>query len=517
MESRTFSPLFSLNFLDLSINKVEEVFGCLSKIFKPLYFIHNDLTCLNKKNWYYSFVHLSFLIHTFNFKNLIPLSKNSFNQFRFKLIYIALFTPFQSGFSMYSHKRVGNYQSTRLRATFPRQDNSGMGRGVPFQSQCNSVQSNEGLYKLVEESRFSKRHRVLAREKTRPPIEMIETPPRSILPLVLLLLLTVAQCQEQSLQCKQITGYKVCERKGTLVDVTQQEFEERLDIHDMNLLSIREGAFKNLSTTKLSLGLGNKISVVGRESFKGLDKLVRLDLDSNLVQLSPNLFSELKQLNSLSLIFNKINDIPKDTFAGLSNLMWLYLGHNDIRSISKNSFTGLSSSLLFLWLNDNKISSVESGTFGQMPELTRLHLENNKLTSIQQGVLKGLHKLDGLFLEYNQLGRVSKTDFKGLIGLRILNLHHNQIDNIEEGAFSDLKQLEQLDLRKNRLSTIEARVFNGLTSLKKLDLSDNRIGVVQLAAFQDLPALKTLNLANNNLTSVDRKEFGLTSLTILYT
>lgn len=78
----------------------------------------------------------------FNFKNLIPLSKNSFNQFRFKLIYIALFTPFQSGFSAYSHKRIGNYQSTRLRATFPRQDNSGMGRGVPFPTNLNATLCN---------------------------------------------------------------------------------------------------------------------------------------------------------------------------------------------------------------------------------------------------------------------------------------------------------------------------------------------------------------------------------------
>lgn len=444
------------------------------------------------------------------------------NQFRFKLIYIVLFTPsFQSGSYQFEESILCIFAQTcwkllidEVESHISSRDNSGMGRGAPLSPNLDATLCSPTKDYINSSKRgVQQETAVLAREKTRP-IEMIETP--SILPFVLLLLLTVVQCQEQS-QCKQITGYKVCERKGTLVDVTQQEFEERLEIHDMNLLSIREGAFKNLSTTKLSLGLGNKISVVRRESFKGLDKLVRLDLDSNVVQLSPNLFSELKQLNSLSLIFNKINDIPKDTFADLSNLMWLYLGHNDIRSINKNSFSGLSSSLLFLWLNDNKISSVESGTFGQMPELTRLHLENNKLTSIQQGVLKGLHKLDGLFLEYNQLGGVSKTDFKGLIGLRILNLHHNQIDGIEEGAFSDLKQLEQLDLRKNRLSTIEARVFNGLTSLKKLDLSDNKIGVVQSNAFQGLPALKTLNLANNNLTGVDRKDFGLTSLTILYT
>lgn len=198
------------------------------------------------------------------------------------------------------------------------------------------------------------------RVKTRPIETMEKTPPLfSTLPLVLLLLLTIVRSQELAPQCKRITGYEVCERKGTLVDVTQQEFEDRLDIHDMNLLSIRENAFKNLSTTKLSLGLGNKISVVRRESFKGLDKLARLDLDSNAIQLSPNLFSELKQLNSLSLIFNRIDDIPRDTFADLSNLMWLYLGHNDVRSIDKNSFSGLSSSLLFLWLNDNKISSIE--------------------------------------------------------------------------------------------------------------------------------------------------------------
>lgn len=37
IESRTFNPLFSLHFLDLSINKIKKsgVFGCLLEIFKP--------------------------------------------------------------------------------------------------------------------------------------------------------------------------------------------------------------------------------------------------------------------------------------------------------------------------------------------------------------------------------------------------------------------------------------------------------------------------------------------------
>lgn len=83
----------------------------------------------------------------------------------------------------------------------------------------------------------------------------------------------------------------------------------------MELTAIEENAFQHLVMTKLSFDVGNNISVV-RESFKGLKELRNLDPNNNMILLSSNLFSELKQLHSLFLKFNKIKEIFKDSFAG---------------------------------------------------------------------------------------------------------------------------------------------------------------------------------------------------------
>lgn len=92
----------------------------------------------------------------------------------------------------------------------------------------------------------------------------------------------------------------------------------KIQIHDkyhLELTAIEENAFQHLVMTKLSFDVGNNISVV-RESFKGLKELRNLDPNNNMIPLSSNLFSELKQLRSLFLKFNKIKEIFKDSFVG---------------------------------------------------------------------------------------------------------------------------------------------------------------------------------------------------------
>lgn len=63
---------------------------------------------------------------------------------------------------------------------------------------------------------------------------------------------------------------------------------------------IEENAFQHLVVTKLNFDVGNNISVV-RESFKGLKDLRNLDPNNNMIPLSSNLFSELKQLRSVTV------------------------------------------------------------------------------------------------------------------------------------------------------------------------------------------------------------------------
>ncbi|CAL7952260.1 unnamed protein product [Xylocopa violacea] len=333
--------------------------------------------------------------------------------------------------------------------------------------------------------------------------------PLSIFSIVLLCL-AIAGAEEQP-SCQLLEGYRVCHKRGTLTEVVDEESSDHyLYIHYFNLTAIGENAFKNLSkTTTLSLGEGNKISAVTRDSFKGLEQLEELHLDNNTIPLSANLFAELKQLASLTLTFNKINKIPKDAFSGFTMLISLHLDYNDLESIDKDAFSTLPTfATRLISLSNNKISNIETGALSHLHQLRWLYLDNNKLTAIGS-LTQGLQNLVELSLKNNQLTGISKNDLKGLNELMGLYLEQNQIANIEEGAFADLVQMVHLDLKKNHLTQINGNLFRGMSKLQKLDLSENQITVLKPDAFAGLPALKTLSLAGNKLTSVNRAELGL--------
>lgn len=334
---------------------------------------------------------------------------------------------------------------------------------------------------------------------------------------VVLFLSAKASSEVKEPTCQDNDGYNVCHYKGVLVEVTQHRFENRLYISDLDLLAIREDAFKNVTATNLYLNQGNRISVVKRGSFRGLPNLERLHLDSNVVPLSEHLFAELGYLQSLSLVFNKIDSIPKNSFAGLSSLMWLYLGHNDIPAIEAESFSNLNPELLYLWLNNNKISRIAPGAFAGLIDLSRLHLDYNRLEDLPSGAFRELNKLEDLYLNDNQITSVSRTLLRDLVSLKRLYLQENEISILEPGAFQELSQLELLRLDGNKLSHIVVGTFAGLFNLEDIKLSDNNIQMMDNGAFADLVKLRYLYFGGNNFTEIDKEVNDLPHVTVITT
>ncbi|XP_071576144.1 uncharacterized protein [Temnothorax nylanderi] len=312
-------------------------------------------------------------------------------------------------------------------------------------------------------------------------------------------------------------GYNVCHYKGVLVEVTQSRFEDQLsllDLCDLDLLEIRENAFKNVSTDTLHLDLGNRISVLKRESFRGLPNLKVLYLDSNVVPLSGHLFADLRHLQLLSLMFNKIDSIPKDSFAGLSSLIWLYLGYNDIEAIEAESFSNLNPGVESLYLDKNKISRVAPDSFAGLTELNYLYLDYNQLEDLPSGAFRGLNKLKKLYLNDNRITSVSRSLLRDLVGLERLYLQQNEISALEPDTFRDLSQLKHLNLSGNKLSHIVVGTFAGLSNLEDITLSDNGIHTVDNGTFADLVKLRYLYFGGNNF-EIDKEVSGLPHVTVI--
>ncbi|XP_076643441.1 uncharacterized protein LOC143353764 [Halictus rubicundus] len=118
--------------------------------------------------------------------------------------------------------------------------------------------------------------------------------------LIILLIASVSWSKEKNDACVSSNSHRICHSEGVLVEVTEQSSDDMLLIVDKDLLEIKEGAFKNLSIAALFIAKTN-ISVLTRGSFEGLENLKRLYLSETAVRLSPNLFSELKQLELLWL------------------------------------------------------------------------------------------------------------------------------------------------------------------------------------------------------------------------
>ncbi|XP_065927549.1 leucine-rich repeat-containing protein 3-like [Magallana gigas] len=69
--------------------------------------------------------------------------------------------------------------------------------------------------------------------------------------------------------------------------------------------------------------MGNQISMIDNNTFKGLPQLKKLYLERNQISRIDNTFKGLLQLKLLSLNRNQITTIVNNTFAGLSQLTQL--------------------------------------------------------------------------------------------------------------------------------------------------------------------------------------------------
>lgn len=319
----------------------------------------------------------------------------------------------------------------------------------------------------------------------------------------------------EDVTCRDRNDFTICRRDDVLLIVSQQGGTSSLNIHDLSLVEVHEDAFKNLSTTRLSLGQGNRISRLTRESFRGLANLEELHLENNRVTLKPGLFSELKELKALYLNFNRIDSVPELAFDGLPFLKWLSLRYNHLDVVDEEMFVGSTDSLRFLRLDNNRIATVVPGAFEKLHEATHLHLEHNLLDKILPGTFRGLDRLTALFLDYNSLTTITKDYFDQLASLQMLGLQFNEITWIESGAFDGLISLRKLNLRRNRLTRIGVGIFDGLAKLDDLDLSYNFINIVEPGALNG-GSIESFHFIHNNLSDIDESVVGLPHSVMIY-
>lgn len=249
--------------------------------------------------------------------------------------------------------------------------------------------------------------------------------------------------------------------------------------------------------TKLEILIINdsQLEEIAPKAFKNLKKLTKLDLSGNRLvtrNLDSKLFSSQSKLYCLDLSRNYITFAPLGSFWP-SSLVNLNLSSNQISTITKNHFKNLEN-LASLDLGYNRINVLSRDAFAETTELVFASIRSNKVKKAPEILFPHQNKLVHFDVSANQLQDLSK--FVGTPGIQYLNASHNQLDTLNEYSYNS--KLVILDFSFNQIKSIE---FPTGDSLKIVYLNSNNIPSNEITRqkFAGVKNLEELYLKHNDI------------------
>nr|CAH7760061.1 unnamed protein product [Callosobruchus chinensis] len=258
--------------------------------------------------------------------------------------------------------------------------------------------------------------------------------------------------------------------------------------------------------------------------------------DSNLNNAS--FINVPDRLVSLTLVNDKLQNVPQDCFSNSSQLRTLDLSRNEIAVIESDSFRTLRT-LEVLNLSANSLTKIRGSGFSGLDQLKCLDLSRNLLTEMDDQILQSLAKLQSLNLSENRLKALHGAFLSSLVMLQQLDVSWNRLSQVAPGSL-ELPSLVRLLLAGNpqlgsstknvlvgtggKLQTVDAsqtglkQVPAALThSIRTLRLAGNSIRAVNSGDLDSYPLLQLLDFTSNKIESVEEDALGrLESLAVLY-
>ncbi|MED6286949.1 hypothetical protein CHARACLAT_011350 [Characodon lateralis] len=331
----------------------------------------------------------------------------------------------------------------------------------------------------------------------------------------------------------QLTKALVKSQKSSLPVIDDFSFQplsnlESLKLQNTAFANITENTFKGLmSLTELDLSWNSYLHTerkLTNKTFVSLadSPLRKLNLEGNaLVAIEPGSFSCLKNLSILLLDHNFISQMfSGKEFEGLAQLKELHISNNvqaiDLTPESFVNVTNLSVLTLGKSLKAETLNH-DSSPFRPLSNLTVLDLSNNNIANIRENMLEGLENLRVLKLQHNNLVRLWKMAnpggpvlfLKHTWRLISFDMEFNGMDEIPMEAFRNLSHLRELTISNNLLNNFRHSVFDDLTSLKVLRLEKNMITSVRAEVFRS-------PLSNLSVLVMGKNTFDCTCESILW-
>lgn len=247
-----------------------------------------------------------------------------------------------------------------------------------------------------------------------------------------------------------------------------------------NIIIIKSNGLKNLTVPlfdeklKLIFMKNTDLELIGENAFEDLKDLETLSLNYNKIkEIHKRAFHDLVNIQRIELINNHIESLDDKVFSQTQHIKYISLRNNKIKSISSKLFEN-NIHIKTLQLQNNVISQIEREFYLPLKSLTRLVLTNNICTdenfSLSPGVpwtkhqnvqLRDCYKNFDQFKSENEKFKASETEKQKLVSTT--TLVSNTTPNSDENN-------ENLDKIKNDLLASMEEVRENLTEYFFSDL-----------------------------------------------
>ncbi|XP_076107476.1 uncharacterized protein LOC143075799 [Mytilus galloprovincialis] len=280
-------------------------------------------------------------------------------------------------------------------------------------------------------------------------------------------------------------------------------------------MSLKNNLFHKLnSSVFLPIANLRKLQVEENEivyvNFNGLMTTGFLDLSNNNIYAIPNFCNSsdetfVPQLKYLSLAYNAIRKISKESFKCLDNLNYLIMDGNRLRSLDNNVFA-LLHNLMKLVIGDNQQLKIIAPFAFNSSSLQILHLYRNNFRYSKK--------------KYKEKRFNPQTIFQTIPNLKEVDLSHNYLNEyaIVRELFASTRNIHKLTLASSDITTIPEELLRNMPHIESLNLQGNEIERWNESLFDNLSSMRELYLDGNNIHVINETSFPanlLKSLNVL--
>ncbi|KAG8194870.1 hypothetical protein JTE90_029161 [Oedothorax gibbosus] len=248
----------------------------------------------------------------------------------------------------------------------------------------------------------------------------------------------------------------------------------------------------------------NKIENIDETDLKGLKSMQIFDISYNDIgQIENNVFEDQRKLRILSMAHNELENLSPDTFS-TTVLEQLDLSFNHFEEFPEEALVKVKDSLQLLSLTGNHIKSINFSNIATLQNLRHFSISQNELLLPDSSEFQW-SKLISLDLSDNPIAELPTWITNHLPrSLEMLNLANT---SLKEFPTLQACNILHLNLSNNAIQTVESEALHQLEQIKTLDISNNLLSATYGNIWSNLQQLKSLYLQNNPIQKLLNNSF----------